>query len=201
MDYKKRAEEIVERFSKHVAEYSEVRENLEMLTFKKPGTSVDALWYIRHGGFLFVYGDLGEATYSWSENAPMLWISGLNLGYFHEKCRASEGGACYKWFDWDADVAKESLEQSFKDDEDECEGQERIRFEELFGWNAIHNRDEWYQWVNDNGCEVFGSEFYEWVFQVGEIIPYFCQMHLIGLREAFKESEKVVKFVQGGNGK
>jgi hypothetical protein len=66
---------------------------LEYMRWQKPGSWNCGVDYLVRSGNLIVTGDLGYAIYCWYDNKVSLeWIAGLNLGYFHEKCQASENG-------------------------------------------------------------------------------------------------------------
>ena len=49
-------------------------------------------------------GDIGEATYEWSNDISLEFLAGLGFGYFHGKCVASEVGR--RFVDWDGAIAK-----------------------------------------------------------------------------------------------
>lgn len=63
--------------------------------------------FILHEQWLMVVGDLGEATYRWSERITPAFLAGLDFGYFRSKCQASENGRGFDLFD--AEAGKEAL--------------------------------------------------------------------------------------------
>ncbi len=77
---------------------------VEVIRWRKPGTNVYAITFIKYGRCLMVLGDCFAATYQWSENLTWAFLAGCGLHYFLEKCESSPHGRGFK--SWDADVAK-----------------------------------------------------------------------------------------------
>lgn len=73
--------------------------------WSKPGTWVDGMRFVIHGGWLTVLGDLGEAVYQWPSKISPEFLSDLNFDYFRSKCQASETGHKAEEFDADEGVA------------------------------------------------------------------------------------------------
>ncbi len=70
--------------------------------FRKPGTWTYGMRFIIHSRWLAVLGDIGEATYEWSETITPDFLRNLDFDYFRSKCRASESGRDFDLFDAEA---------------------------------------------------------------------------------------------------
>lgn len=151
------------------------------ILWAKLGTSNYRCHFVIHNNALMVHGDIGEAVYCWGQNINPAFLAGLDLGYFASKCCASESGR--RFMDWDTRVAKDALMERFKQDT-----AMRKRFLETEGGMAsIHQRDEWHQWLHENGYDVFGDGWYEWAPEIGDVIAWRCQGHLVGLKMAVEQ--------------
>ena len=175
-----------EYFKDHVATLTVLKDEsgnvVERLNWSKPGTGINRIVYFRYGCVLVVFGDLGAAIYQWSDLANLEWISCCNIGYFAGKCQASEEGRVYKI--WDSDVLEERIAEYFESRQDE----NPIGFAKFKASSGPHStsfRDEWMCFLEREGHEHFGQDFYEWAY--GETVAPRCHLHLEGLRRAFKQ--------------
>lgn len=137
--------------------------------------------YLRTGGFLYVTGDLGNATYmalgsfkSWAE---------CDLTYFSGKCVASEDGAQYRA--WDPDYLKLQVIESLKESEKTWHN-----FCSRNGDSALSSEQEWIAWA-----AIYGSDFWDEpsTYPYGKRISTRCHAHLIGLKMAMKQFNKDFK--------
>ena len=122
----------------------------EFLRWQKPGTSWGLINYIFKGYELFVSGDWYDATYAWSDNTDLQWISTLDIQYFNSKCQASPNGRIPK--DWsDKECMKQMREQLYQDDADK----QRIkdfwdaRIKTSKAESAAYSKWEWMRWLED----------------------------------------------------
>lgn len=90
-------------FSDHLIMHSTYRK----VVWQKPNTSIYKIVYLIEDNRLFVYGDLGDAVYSWSERISWKFLHDMCFSYFHSKCCASEHGL--PWLDWCASTCAEDL--------------------------------------------------------------------------------------------
>lgn len=190
-------------FKDHVAKWEKHGPHLETLEWKKPGSSIYAIWYVRQYGVLMVFGDCYEATYMWSWDGriTLQWIAGLNEGYFLSKCRASPHGRSPYVYD------DEQMHQDMKDyfadgctrneprcPEGECEccdgrRKEEKLFEEHNGWGHMEDEFTWVSWLRENGDDVFGYDWWESV-PSGKKLGACIKLHLEGLKAAFESLKK-----------
>lgn len=180
-------------FENHVATYSRLALPngglMEWLQWKNPNSSNYAIWYVRYGGFLCVFGDAGDAVFQWHEVVSLEFIANCSLDYFEGKCQASPYGRRFR--SWDEETAKERLTEFFA--EEENAGLE-TKFEDAGGWGAIDNQFAWDCWCDDNAHDVFGQ--YWWDSDVtgspGLRIDSSCELMLRGLKEAMKRCQSSV---------
>lgn len=197
-----------ESYKDHVAKHViyEAGENkVEKLIWKKPGTINYAVCYMISGGYLFAYGDLGEAVYQWSDFIDFEFLAGLNVDYFAGKCQASEYERGYK--DWCEIEAKEDVDELINsaaeykecicvedaEDDEECKCFEKYKkdlwekFRETGGDGSLYSKDEWYEWCRESAYKVFGEDWGEWIGNTGEIVAHRCRLHLLGIKMAVEQ--------------
>ncbi len=183
--------------------------NIEVLVWKRPGSSNCAIYYhLVHGGTLVVLGDLGDAIYNWYSSIDLEWISGLDLGYFAGKCQASEYGRVPT--EWDKDQAEKELKEHFSEIELDTDDHQEVFngktkpksndnnelyniFVEEYGWEYdLTDQCSWVSFVNNNDTEelFFDQDAWEWVYKIGQILPVRIELHLLGLKKAFRWIEK-----------
>jgi len=183
-------------FKDHVATYEKVNDNLETLQWKKPGSSMYGIWFVRQYSTVMIFGDCGDAIFQWNWEPEfnLAWVAGCDDGYILGKCQASAHGR--EPYTWDAQTAREELRKLFADEEEfENLGfSEDIeeKFEERFGWDSMSSKFEWDMWCHDNAYEVFGDDWYEFVGSPGKRLDAGVELQLKGLRRAvaqLKEKE------------
>lgn len=97
--------------------------NALVIRFTNPKSWNYGCHFILHRRWLIVVGDIGEATYEWSEDVTLNFLRGLDFGYFHGKCVSSEVGRRFN--DWDTKIAKAYVKDRIAeikamDPEDRC---------------------------------------------------------------------------------
>lgn len=194
-----RQREIIDRwFPRHVAKLTRYTaptsdggvQVIEHLRWAEPGTGVNLIDYVSRGPYLYVTGDLGDATYCRAEG--LSWWAGLSIDYFAEKCDASEYGRGYK--SWDPDEARFRAEEHFRRDIEEALDEDyaakyRQRyqyFKENGGPSALYHEQEWAQWLSEHGVEALGDDYWEFGM-FGRVIHVRCHGHLQGLKRAMAQ--------------
>lgn len=186
-------------FKNHKARYTKFTApngwNMEWLEWRDPNSSFYAMWFIRMGPFLFVAGDVGEATFQWHECVDLKFIAGCDLSYFAEKCQASAYGVGFK--SWDESLAKSNLVSYFKDepqneDEEDESSQQEKAFNEWRGWDALGSQHEWSEWAMNHAEKVFGQDWWDSSITAspGLGIDVHCKLMLEGLKLAMKNKEE-----------
>lgn len=127
---------------------------------------------------------MGDAVYCWSEINNIKWMGNLDLHYFHGKCVASEVGRPFDG--WDIRRALNNIESYVKGNYDEP-SKIMKNFEEYGGRGSLYDKEEWYQWLRENGDEVFEDDWYEWAPGVGRVVNLRCEAHWLGLKMAMEQ--------------
>lgn len=175
-------------FKDHRAVHTGSEGNMELLTWCKPGNSNYRIDYIMHNRYLIVTGDLGCAMYWWSGENDLRWVSQCSLGYFASKCEASENGRGYKEFN--AEHLRSQIEHELTSrEENNDQDTTRIKFMDIRGFDYIYDMYEWIGWIQANGEEVFGCDYWEIGLDGMRLNPR-CESHLIGLKMAFEQIDK-----------
>lgn len=152
---------------------------ITVIEWKKPNSWNYGCRFLLHSQWLMVVGDLGEATYQWSEPITMEFLAGLNFDYFHGKCRASPSGSRSRV--WDPRTAQRRLQDiadqcgaacsTVVKQLDESRGDEKfgLALSDLYAHGKI-------------GCDM-ASELSE----CGYIPDPMCVGHFVGLQMAIKQ--------------
>lgn len=128
-----------EWFKDHQANVVLSREEVVIIDWRKPGTSNYACRFVIIGGTLTVLGDIGEAVYGWSSRLTLDFLAGLDFGYFHSKCCASEKGTRFN--QWEPAPALRALHEFIKDDEEWSDAEKRREFMEEADRCSSHPQD------------------------------------------------------------
>jgi len=160
-------------------------EDVEVLTWRKPGTSTFYVQYITIGHRLIVTGDIGEAVYGWSQKVTLAWVAGCNYDYIHGKCQASEGGRSSQWNEWSPDEVKQSIKEAVEEDEELSDDHAAV----ISAYSYADCQEEWVQFLSSREAQaVFGSDAWERASD-GEVLPIRLLGHVEGLKMAMKQLE------------
>lgn len=175
-------------FENHVATYTKLSEKVSILEWKEPGTRCYYVRYVLDGNMLYISGDLGTAVFDLTWNATPKSFKDMSIGlhYFYEKLSAY--GSDKK--DFDSEQAIKDLEEVFVD----CEEDEYTQlFEDLKELaNECCRVDEWAYEVRERfGSELedFDQDYWEWIYDVGAVIPSRIRAYLVGLKMAAEQLE------------
>jgi hypothetical protein len=180
-------------FSKHEITTHEIFGSdlgrLEYMRWQEPGTWNCGIDYMARCGNLYVSGDLGEAIYCWYAKALSLeWIAGLNLDYFHGKTSASELGRMLENYEWDSDLARKKIFQYFKMERN-CKGYKKFKDETRHS-DLFDGKFQFHAWINRRHnlvYDLFGPDYWEFLYNMGRYIPLRTRLHLLGLAMAFNK--------------
>lgn len=171
-------------FNNHVATYSE-QGNLKVLDWKKPGTITYYTRFIFDRNKMYVSGDIGEAVFCFTEPVDVHVVAKYALGYFEGKLRAYHEARR----DFDNDKAVKRLrkwlislkESGIKYDHDDM----REFFDEARNCNST---DEWGYIVNKTSfISKLDQDYWEWIFNIGDAIPWRIHGYLIALKMASEQ--------------
>jgi hypothetical protein len=168
-------------FPEHKATVKEA-DGLQIITFRKPQSVMYYMRIIIDGGNVLVTGDAGESLFQFTSCVNIKEISNMNIHYFHKKLCMSSG----ERYNFDKNVAVKYLRESHDDwEEDELEF-DKSKFSDLIDEACSCNTVK--SWrdiiVSDfiDFLEEVDSDWYEWIFDIGNIIPY----RIIGYWVAFQ---------------
>jgi hypothetical protein len=183
---KNQERDIKEDFKDHVAVFSEYKnekkESIHKLIWgNKNGSSIYKIIYIIQFNNLFVAGDVGEAVYTWSSGINFEFLSECGQGYFKSKCRASEMGT--NFVDWDKKKASEMI----REHAEEVENKEDMIQELIDNSDTQEGMMYWIENNRNDVDDVFGSDWWEFLPSVGEVIHPRCLYHLIGIKMAMEK--------------
>lgn len=184
-------------FPNHVANFDEVmmtersvsseRPLIQTLNWRKPESSTYFCGYLIRRGMLFVYGDIGEAVYGWSQDLTWEWLAGLDLDYFAGKCFASETGRGFRG--WDPRKAKARLDELLFGNDNLIKKFRRVE-EPCTGL-----RHDWHHWLSQYGSDVFGDSNISLgeISNIGDCVHIRCHGHLLGIRMAVEQMNRAAK--------
>lgn len=178
-----------EWFKDHHSGYSVMKDEqgneMERLRWGRPNSTNYAVWYVRMGSVLFVTGDLGSAVYRWGESVTLEWISRCDIGYFAEKCEASEEGREFKVWDPREAIKKlRDIAKDYVDREKTCDFMSEVD-------SAVCTEGDWHAWLHDRGHEFLGDDYSEFG-DVGRVLSCRCISHLTGLKMAFEQIKRPI---------
>jgi hypothetical protein len=148
--------------------------DLEHLIFRSIVNKEEFVEFIRRGNTLIVLGSFGSAVYEFGATYLLEMAASFDINYFCKKCVAAEFPA----MTWGPDIAWTRVCSVLKKDE------EFSRFGELKGVEALDSREDWASWLEKNGIELFGSDFWSFAYDIGLIPSEKCTNQLRGLKQA-----------------
>lgn len=92
-----------EWFKDHEAKLLQSGDPTRVIEWSKPKSWNYGCRFILHSQWLVALGDIGEAVYQWGESITPKFLAGLDFHYFHSKCRSSECGSKFEF--WDSEKA------------------------------------------------------------------------------------------------
>lgn len=145
--------------------------------------------YIIHRRWLTVVGDIGEAVYEWSQDLTLPFLAGLDFGYFHGKCQASETGRNYT--QWDSVPAYESVRRFLAEqDAEDHPGENDDWREHLRNLTAQSAKDEFEHAIHKAYSEGLDPECASMFLDAGTVPNIRALGHFIGLQMALEQLNK-----------
>jgi hypothetical protein len=186
----KNEEEIKRWFKDHVATLTKYGD-IEVLDWRKPDTCIFAVRYVFDGNHMYVSGDLGEAVFRFTEKAYPERIATYSLSYFDEKMRAFTDDRR----DFNRDEALKYLDEWRQDwiNEGDRPFDERVYLELKHMVDDCSAVREWEHKIYDyDYCRV-GNDAWEWLSEIGSVIPIRTESYLVGLKMAKEQLGVIVK--------
>lgn len=172
-------------FKDHKAELQDLGE-IQVLTWKKPGTGIYGIRCIFDGYRMYITGDLGEAVFLLTWKATIHSFADVSIDYFSEKLVAFSDDrwafnaekAVKRLREWVNDLKESQVSYNHND--------VRRLFEEARSCDTV---DEWHWIVNKNYDWIsnLDPDYFEWLFDIGDEYPARLQSYLIGLKMASEQ--------------
>lgn len=184
LTYKENPVSIESSMEKELTEKIAKSQKIRTLHWKKPDSGIFSIYYVLIGGTLMVRGDLGEATYCWSQEVDWQFLINTNFDYFSGKSMWIEGYKRPKT--WMAERVRARIAEHLEDHPDDKE-----LFEDMYV--ELGDKHEWTEFVRDKErlCEV---EAWDW----GEADNFRALAHWYGIRCAVQQLKEVP--ADGGEG-
>lgn len=177
-------------FENHVAEY-QTHEDLKVLMWKAPNIGMYHARFVFDGSRMHVTGDIGTASFWFSEKADVFNQSQYNLGYFVEKLEAFKG----EKYTFNSGVAVEYL-IGWRDelDENERDYSEDEMDELIHLCKTCDSIEEWKEMIYQNSGFISQLDFdyYEWIYDIGNEYSNRLRGYLVALKMAAKQLKSVV---------
>lgn len=178
-------------FPEHIADYQE-HGDFKVLVWKKPGTGMYYCRYVFDGSRMYVSGDIGEAVFWFTEEADLFNQCTYNLGYFERKLVAY--GESRR--DFDSDKAIKRLREWLNDLKEYGTEYDHDEMRSLFNeCRDCSSKNEWEHilannsdWISEIDCD-----YWEWMYEIGDEIPWRIRGYLVGLKMAAEQLKNASK--------
>jgi len=161
--------------------------NLVVIDWRKPDTNIFAVRYVFDGYYLYVSGDIGEAVFKFSDTG-YLFAQDYSLDYFEGKLRA------YSRERRDFDREKALLELNDRAEDAMDYNGKKYSEDAIEDLKSIINDcstvREFQNKIHELDLYQFGSEFYDWLPELGSVYPGEIRAYLIGLQMANEQLSK-----------
>lgn len=184
-------------FKDHKAEI-EKHGDITILKWRNPNSSSYYVRYVFDGSRMYITGDIGEAVFNLTWKAEVHSFHDVYLRYFLEKMSTCSNGK----YEFDSDTAKEKLiewkakvleDKGFENQDDKEEFLET--FDEMIeDANCCDGEQQWaWEYVNEKYSDFISeidADYWEWIYEIGRVIPYHNYAYLIGLKMASEQLRK-----------
>lgn len=180
-------------FKNHVANiicdvHEPTRGDTIIINWQNPKSWNYGCRFIIHRRWLCVVGDIGEATFEWSQDLTFNFLAGIDFHYFLGKCEASPSGKDFT--QWDTKIAEAYRNMRIKElsetpDEDRSESDA----EELgiLEGNEDCSENEWKQSAQDYYDETGDAEGAGSISDFGKVPSVHAIGMFVGLQMAIAQ--------------
>ena len=175
-------------FRDHIAELTKLNDRVSILEWHKLGTVCYHVRYVFDGSKLYISGDLGEAVFCLTWKASIHSFDDINIHYFETKLGAYSGDRR----NYNEDIAVDRLKEWRNElDESETDYNKDEMNELIYFAKSCGSKDEWaYEYVNgrfNNFISKLDTDYWEWIYDIGDEIPARVKSYLIGLKMASEQ--------------
>lgn len=162
--------------------------NITVLDWREPGTCIYAVRYVFDGSRIYITGDIGEAVFRLTWEADVHSFNDIHIGYFYKKLQAYSGDK----MDFDENKAVKKLKEwKYQLDEDgyeyDIEDMQSL-IKAVWGCSSVNELA--HEIVNDRFSYFISeldTDYWEWIYNIGDVIPWRVQAYLIGLKMASEQ--------------
>ncbi len=176
--------------------------NLSILEWKNPNSVCYYIRYVFDNNNLYITGDLGFAIFRLTWKADIHSFNDIGPHYFMEKLEAFSNDkykfnsetAIERLSEWKEQCLEEYLEELDIDDEELEDikiSEDYInlvsRFDNLIlEVKDCSEKDEWVSIIEENEdfIEKYDSDYWEWIYDIGDVIHSRILSYLVGLKMA-----------------
>lgn len=202
-----------EWFKDHKAKLEKLSDDVSILTWRVPGTSSYYVRYVFDYNKIYITGDLGDSILKIYDKVDLEKAASFDIYYFHQKLTSRDEE---KWaFNEEKAIErlKEEIEQVnerkleylglediteiVKELTDEEEKKIALLDEHIEMFESMidsvgecSSRSNWVQCIYSEYLDpisCYDSNFYEWIFDIGNEYPRSVQSYLIGLKMALEQ--------------
>jgi len=170
-------------FKDHVATINTYGD-ITVLEWAKPGTVIFSIRYVFDQNKMYVSGDLGEAVFKFTEKAFPERIARYGLSYFYEKLKAFSSDKK----DFSRVKANEYIDElitQYREDEVEFDRNAYEDLREIV--NDSETNEDFVMKMYEFDITKLDNDAWEWVSNIGSVIPMRIRSYLYGLQMAFKK--------------
>ena len=170
-------ERIMKQVREAFAEHQALVFDGTRLTWQRPDSGMYNTTYMRSGGLLIVYGDMGQAMYQVTGDHGFRWWADTDLSYFCGKCVASEVGR--EFVQWDANTAIDRVTEFIEETEETGLDKTKVDLLKAHAYDISEFQDA----LRD----VVDYETMEQLWDAGKVIHHRCIYHWLGLQMAVEQ--------------
>lgn len=202
-----------EWFKDHKAKLEKLSDDVSIMTWKAPGTCSYYVRYVFDYNKIYITGDLGDAIFKIYDKVNLEKAASFDIYYFHKKLTArdeekwefsevkaidrlkeeiaqiEENKSEYLGLDEDGIGIREGLSDEEAEKVDIYDEQIEMFNNMIDSAGECSSRGNWVQCVYCDYLDPlsdYDSEFYEWIFDIGNAYPRNVQAFLIGLKMAYE---------------
>ncbi|MFW6026973.1 MAG: helix-turn-helix domain-containing protein [Candidatus Woesearchaeota archaeon] len=180
-------------FENHVAEFEKLNDDIKVLKWYEPGTSMYSIRYIFDGNKLYISGDLDSAVFEFTMpiSHPSVFNK-TNIGSFHKNMAAFHSDC--KWV-FNSELAVKELTERMNDENNEWSEEAKELFEIIITAAVMSDSvKDWIEIINydfyDSITEKIDQDAWEWIYEIGNDYPPRVIGYLVGLKMAAKQLSK-----------
>ena len=204
-------------FKNHKATLEKLSDDISVLKWREPGTSAYSVKYVFDYNQIYITGDLGSAILKIYDQIDLKKVAKIDIGYFHKKITAideekwsfnedvaierltqeiaqvNEEKAEYLGLDEDGTGIRDALSDEEEKNVNEYDEQIEMFNNMIDVARECNSRNDWSCHIYENYIDDlsnYDSDFYEWIFDVGNEYPRSVQAYLIGLKMAYEQLNK-----------